>query len=151
VNRRQTVPEQWLIVETPMSAERWSALRRLRRGSGVLVLGAIALGDQRRLRYLARLRALTVVTERERAAARVHDVRELRQKLSRRMPLILLSPLHPTRSHPDWTPLPRMRAAALARLGGRQLIALGGMDSRRYAKIAPLGFIGWAGISAFRT
>lgn len=44
-----------------------------------------------------------------------------------------------------------MRAAALARLAGRGLIALGGMDARRYATIARLGFDGWAGIDAFRT
>jgi hypothetical protein len=44
-----------------------------------------------------------------------------------------------------------MRAATLARLAGRRAIALGGMDARRYANIAQLGFIGWAGILAFRT
>jgi thiamine-phosphate pyrophosphorylase len=66
-------------------------------------------------------------------------------------PLIFLSPIHPTRSHPEWRALPRMRAAALARLGRRRLFALGGMNPKRYAKIARLGFIGWAGISAFRT
>jgi hypothetical protein len=44
-----------------------------------------------------------------------------------------------------------MRAAALARLAGRNAIALGGMSRRRYAKIAALGFTGWAGIDAFRT
>jgi hypothetical protein len=43
-----------------------------------------------------------------------------------------------------------MRAAALAALADRKLVALGGMNPKRYAKIAPLGFIGWAGISAFR-
>jgi thiamine monophosphate synthase len=44
-----------------------------------------------------------------------------------------------------------MRAAALAALGSRKLIALGGMNAERYARIAQLGFMGWAGISAFRT
>jgi thiamine-phosphate pyrophosphorylase len=44
-----------------------------------------------------------------------------------------------------------MRAAALARLGGRSLLALGGMDARKFARIGRLGFRGWAGISAFRT
>jgi thiamine-phosphate pyrophosphorylase len=68
----------------------------------------------------------------------------------RRTPMILLSPLFPTRSHPDWEPLPRMRAAALARLGRRNLFALGGMDARKFARIERLGFRGWAGISAFR-
>ena len=41
-------------------------------------------------------------------------------------------------------------AATLARLTGRNAVALGGMNAPRYAKIASLGFIGWAGISAFR-
>ena len=81
----------------------------------------------------------------------MHDVRELRRALLKRTPIILLSPIHPTQSHPDWRPQPRMRAAALARLARRKLFALGGMNRKRYAKIAPLGFIGWAGISAFRT
>jgi thiamine-phosphate pyrophosphorylase len=78
-------------------------------------------------------------------------MRELRRAMVRRAPIILLSPIFPTRSHPDWQPMPRMRAATLARLVDRRAIALGGMDARRYAKIARLGFIGWAGISAFRT
>jgi hypothetical protein len=44
-----------------------------------------------------------------------------------------------------------MRAAALARLGKRRLLALGGMDARKFARIKGLGFQGWAGISAFKT
>jgi thiamine-phosphate pyrophosphorylase len=44
-----------------------------------------------------------------------------------------------------------MRAAALARLAGRKLVALGGMDERRFRRVERLGFVGWAGISAFRT
>jgi thiamine-phosphate pyrophosphorylase len=76
---------------------------------------------------------------------------ELRRALSAGTPLILLSPLYPTASHPDWKPLPRMRAAALARLGGRRLFAVGGMDARKFERVKKLGFQGWAGISAFRT
>jgi thiamine-phosphate pyrophosphorylase len=68
-----------------------------------------------------------------------------------RVPLVLLSPIYSTLSHPDWRPIPRMRAAALARLGGGKLIALGGMNRKRYATMERLGFIGWAGISAFKT
>jgi thiamine-phosphate pyrophosphorylase len=81
----------------------------------------------------------------------VHNVRELPGALLARTPLILLSPLYPTSSHPGWKPIPRMRAAALARLGERKLLALGGMDARKYALVKRLGFRGWAGISAFRT
>ena len=92
-----------------------------------------------------------IVDEGRGAAARVHNVRELARALLRRTPLVLLSPIYPTQSHADWRPLPRMRAAALASLAKRRLFALGGMNRERYARIAPLGFIGWAGISAFRT
>jgi len=149
VTRRQTTPEQWLIVDRS-SSNLWRALGKLSRGSGVLVLRELGRNDNARLRRLARLRALTAVTESPRTADRVHNLRELRLALLRRTPLILLSPIYETDSHPDWRPLPRMRAAALAALADRKLVALGGMNPKRYAKIAPLGFIGWAGISAFR-
>ena len=150
MSRRQTITRQWLIVDRSLEAKLWSALRKLQRGSGVLVISALEPGERRQLRHLARLRCLIIVEE-DGNAARVHNVGELRHALLRRTALILISPINHTRSHPDWTPLPRMRAATLARLANRQAIALGGMDARRYAKVAQLGFIGWAGISAFRT
>ena len=147
MRRRQTVPGQWLIVADEATLE---AARRLPRGSGILALRQCPACAIRRLRAIAVSRELTLVEE-GRGAKRVHDLRELRSAMLRRTPLILLSPLYRTSSHPDWKPLPRMRAAALARLGGRKLVALGGMDARRFARIKPLGFQGWAGISAFRT
>jgi thiamine-phosphate pyrophosphorylase len=81
----------------------------------------------------------------------VHNAPELCRALLAGTPLILLSQIFPTSSHPDWKPIPRMRAAALARLGGRRLLALGGMDARKFARVRKLGFQAWAGISAFRT
>ena len=147
MRRRQTAPVQWLII----ADQDVELAIRLPRGSGILLLASLTGTQMPRLRRIARQRGLTVVEEGPRSAVRVHDNRELRRAMLRRTPLILISPLHPTRSHPDWKPIPRMRAAALARLGGRRVIALGGMDSRRYARIADLGFQGWAGISAFRT
>jgi thiamine-phosphate pyrophosphorylase len=144
------MPEQWFVANAG-GPGLWATIRKLPRGSGVLVLGRMCSSELRRLRHLDRLRGLTMVTEQPRAAARVHELRELRQALLRRTPLILLSPIYPTRSHPEWAALPRMRVAALARLAGRRLLALGGMDARRYAGIKRLGFRGWAGISAFRT
>ena len=150
MRRRQTMPRQWLIVADD-AEDVVLAVRRVARGSGVLLLEPIPGDAMLRLRTFARLRDLTIVVEQRRSAARVHDSRELRQALLARSELVLLSPIHPTGSHPDWKPLPRMRAAALARLAARKAVALGGMNARRHAKIAPLGFIGWAGISAFRT
>ena len=151
MTRRQTVPEQWLIIERTSDRPMWSSLRRLPCGGRVLLLQAPDSSEERRVRRLARVRSLKVLTEGPRTAARVHNMRELRRALFRRTPLVLLSPIYPTSSHPEWQPLPRMRAATLARFAGRTAIALGGMNRKRHAKIAPLGFIGWAGISAFRT
>ena len=76
---------------------------------------------------------------------------ELRSALLARTRLILLSPICATSSHPHWTPIPLLRAAAMARLAKRRLIALGGMDDARFRLVEPLGFQAWAGISAFRT
>ena len=149
MNRRQTVPKQWLVADDGLVPDLWPALHKLARGSGVLLLRDLGQTERRKLSHLARLRGLVVVDGA--AAARVHNVRQLRDALLRRATLILVSPIHKTRSHPDWPPMPRMRAATLARLAGREAIALGGMNTRRYAKIARLGFIGWAGIDAFRT
>lgn len=149
--RRQTMPQQWLIIPGPLLAETFAIVRRLPRGSGILLLTRVPRNQRRQLRQLASLRRLVMVTEGRHDAARVHDVRELGAALLARTPIILLSPLYPTASHPDWRAIPRMRAAALARLSRRRLFALGGMNRTRYAKVARLGFLGWAGISAFRT
>jgi hypothetical protein len=148
MKRRQSMPVQWLVVVGRPDVR---AIRALPMGSGVLLLEPPESADARRLRHLARLRQLTIISEGPGQAARVHNLHELRRALLRRMPLILLSPVFPTSSHPDWQPMPRMQAAALARLAGRRAVALGGVNHQRYAKIAPLGFIAWAGISAFRT
>ena len=144
---RQSIPAEWLIIAGDADRVGIEAARRLPRGSGVLLLHPLSSSGVRMLRR----RGLTVIREARGIAARVHDARELRRALSARTPLIFLSPLYPTRSHPEWKPLPRMRAATLARLGKRGLFALGGMDARRFARVKKLGFQGWAGISAFRT
>jgi thiamine-phosphate pyrophosphorylase len=150
MRRRQTISRQWLIIAHD-GQDVVARAGRLPRGSGLLLLQPVRASAMLRLRVLARRLGLKIVVEQPRFASRIHDGHELRQALLARSELILLSPIHPTGSHPEWKPLSRMRAAALARLAGRRAVALGGMNARRYAKIAPLGFIGWAGISAFRT
>lgn len=151
--RQSSIPRQWLIIDTRLGDELWRTAERLPSGSGLLILlHDLSAGKRerviRRLRYRAAATSLVIVDE-EKGAARVHNLRELRWALPARTPLILLSPIHRTRSHPTWPPIPRMRAAAYARLAGRNLIALGGMDERRFRRIERLGFIGWAGIDAW--
>jgi thiamine-phosphate pyrophosphorylase len=148
---RQSAPKSWLILDPIDENGLRVTLLRLPRGTGVLLLKPLSSRDARWLRHRALQRHLTIVAEGNATAVRVHNVRELRRALLMRVPLVLLSPIYSTVSHPDWRPIPRMRAATLARLGGRKLIALGGMNRKRYATVERLGFIGWAGISAFKT
>lgn len=148
MTRRQTLPERWFIVT---GSEALPNLRRFPRDCGLLLLPGISLQLRLELKRVTRRSGSILLEEKANAPFRVHDMRELRRALDQRLPIILISPIFATRSHPDWQPMPRMRAATLARLTKRKAIALGGMDAQRYAKIAPLGFRGWAGISAFRT
>ncbi len=145
---RQTMPKHWLIIPS-CGPEILRAARRLPRGSGLLVVGRDCKPCERGLRNLARARHLILIREHPRAALRVHDLQEVRSARLQKTPILFLSPLHPTRSHPDWKPIGRMRAAALARLGGRKIVALGGMNEKRFRSLAPLGFGGWAGISSW--
>ena len=148
------MPTQWLIAHSRLGEELWPIVRRVRPDTGVILLHR-DLSRRERERVLRRLRRpgrrLAIADEAKGEAARVHNIRSLRRALLKSTPTILLSPICPTASHPDWKPLPRMRAAALARLARRKLIALGGMDAKRFSRIERLGFQGWAGIDAFRT
>lgn len=140
------MPKQWLIVVDCIDV---GTVRRLPRGTGVLLLHPPC--GMLKLSWIARCRGLQIALEGRHSAVRVHNLKELKSALLARIPLIALSPMFATESHPDWSPIPRMRAASFARMARRQLVALGGMNARRYATVAQLGFIGWAGISAFRT
>lgn len=152
MKRRQRVPRQWLVADARLGDALWKAIARLPRGSGVLLLYRELPRRERariaaRLRRAARSQDLVVADEQAGEAARIHNLRELRRAAG--VPLLFVSPLFPTVSHPDWAPLPRMRAAALARLARAPVIALGGMDEARFRRIRRLGFSGWAGIDAW--
>ncbi|WP_205479822.1 thiamine phosphate synthase [Sphingomonas arenae] len=149
--RHPTLPSRWLFTDERLGEELWPALRRLPRGSGVIVRHhALGRPERRRLlerlRRIGRSRGLLVWDERKAAVARVHSMQELRQALLRAPDLLFLSPLFETRTHPEWLPLPRMRAAALIRLSPRPVFGLGGMNERRFAKLKPLGLAGYGAI-----
>jgi thiamine-phosphate pyrophosphorylase len=146
MRRRQNLPRQWLFTDARISDDLWAALRRLPPGSGVIVRQPELLN---RIRRIGRARALTVIDERDGQVARVHDSAELRRALTRNVPVIFVSSLYSTRSHPERAPLPRMRAATLARLAHGRAFALGGMDAERFAAVQRLGFAGWGGIDAW--
>lgn len=151
---RQSLPQQWLVTDERMAEDPASVAARLPRGSGILFRHhGLAPRERRRLlrrlRRIAAARNLTLVDEASGLAARVHDSGEVRRARLAGARLLLVSPLFATRSHPGNRPLPRMRAAALARLAAGPVLALGGMNARRFARVKPLGFAGWAGIDAW--
>jgi len=155
MKRRQTsVPTQWLVADDRIDDALWRAVRRLPRGSGVLVLYRELPKRERsrllsKLRILAGQRRLTIVDEQEGGAARIHNLAELRRAGMANTPLLFLSPIYPTRSHHEWTAVPRLKAAGIVKLARVPVIALGGMDERRFRRIERLGFSGWAGIDAW--
>ncbi len=152
MQRRQNLPSEWLLTDERMGDELWPALRRLPRGSGVVVRhqGVPNRSELvRRVRAIARARGLLVLDEAEGEVERVHNVAELRRALSRNVTLIFVSSLYPSQSHPGRDPLPRMRAATLARLAKRRVFALGGMDAERFRSVQRLGFVGWGAIDAW--
>lgn len=149
---RRHFPQAWLLTDERMGAGLWRVLRTVPRGGGLVVRHLSEPHRPhllRRIRRLARSRDLLLLDEAEGSVARVHDMRELRRALGRRTPLIFISPLFPTRSHPGRKPLGRMRAATLARLAGGRAHALGGMDAGRFADVRRLGFAGWGGVDAW--
>lgn len=153
MRRRQHLPSQWLFTDERLG-DPVRAVARLPWGSGVILRHhGLEPAERRlllrRLRRAAALRGITLVDEADGRVARVHDSGELRVALTRRIPLLFISSLHATRSHPGRVPIPRMRAAALARLAGARAFALGGMDERRFRAVKPLGFRGWGGIDAW--
>jgi len=61
---------------------------------------------------------------------------------------ILLSPVFPTRSHPGTRTLGPLRLALLARQAKQPVIALGGMNKRRFAAVRRANIHGYAAIDA---
>ncbi len=81
--------------------------------------------------------------------AAAHDAREVHRASRAGAQLVFISPVYPTRSHPGAPVLGRLGFARLAR--GTQIAvgALGGVTSRRYRALRPLGAAAWGAIDAF--
>ena len=77
----------------------------------------------------------------------VHDASEM-ERANRGGAVALVSPVYPTRSHPDARVLGAQGFAALARKAQGPVIALGGMTPARFAALVEHGAYGWAAIDA---
>jgi len=141
--------------------ERWRLARRLMRiarvrGLALLLAGAPAEARrwamdgvhlrQHRAGEAARARRLGLFV-----TMPVHDGREARRARRARAAAVFISPLHPTRSHPDAPALGRAAWLRLARLSATQAIALGGMTRARARALNRGGGIdaGWAAIDTW--
>ena len=162
-------PVRWLMTDERMGDGLWNALRRLPPGSGVVfrhdgLPAAERLALFLRVRRVARARRLVVVSagkllpgaagvHRARGqglrTSPAHDRREAIAAKRARAALVFVSPVFPTRSHPGAAVLGPMPAARVARGLAMTVVALGGMDERRWRRVKRLGFDGWAGIDAW--
>lgn len=170
MQRRQPLPRLWLMTDERQGDHLWSALEKLPRGAGI-VFRHYSLPPKERRRLFARIRKETrrkgllliaangffrsadgLHNGRFRGGLRTasaHNLAELKAAERRQAMLVFLSPVFSTRSHPDARPLGRVRFGLLARRVRTPVIALGGMDSRRWRSLRALGAYGFAGIDAW--
>ena len=80
----------------------------------------------------------------------VHNRHELQQARCLRADALLISPVWPTRSHPDAATLSAKGFARLAATVPQKAIALGGMNARLFRKLRIHGAAGWAAIDAWQ-
>jgi thiamine-phosphate pyrophosphorylase len=157
------------MTDERLGEDLWAALRRLPRGSGVVFRHHATGARERRMLFrrvvrIARARGLVVVRAGERAGfgedgvhgagrrsglrtAPAHDRREAVAAVRRGVDVLFVSPVFATRSHPGASGLGSRQARRIVQGLPVVVIALGGMDARRFRGIA--GFDGWAAIDAW--
>lgn len=80
----------------------------------------------------------------------VHNGAEAQRARRGQADVVLVSPLWPTRSHPDAKEIGHARFRQLARQSGCPAIALGGMNIARFRLARRHGSHGWAAIDAWQ-
>lgn len=171
-SRSHELPRCWLMTDPRMGDDLWKALAALPRGSGVILRHYALSSEERRflfakIRGIARRRSLILVVAgrdklgrggagagshgRHQGAltAPVHSRREAIAAIRAGAELLFVSPVHPTRSHPGARTLGPVRLGLMIRGLRVPVIALGGMDERRWRALSALGVHGWAGIDAW--
>lgn len=148
--KRHPLPKLWLLSDARNDGGLERTLKRLPRGSGFVFRHYHLPPRERRARYevlrrLCRLRGHAVILAGSREDARrwradgsygpsgcmatAHSLAELR--LAARSRAVMLSPVHPTRSHPGAPALGPVRFLMLAARATVPVIALGGMNRQR--------------------
>lgn len=126
---------------------RFEALQRLARARGVLVIGAAVPRGWRCDGVYGAAQAIARRAGRAGRAglrlATAHSLAQIADAVRAGADAVLLSPVHATRSHPGGRVLGPVRFLHLARQSPVPVIALGGMNRRRAAR---LPVHGWAAI-----
>jgi thiamine-phosphate pyrophosphorylase len=158
--RHPTLPRIWLVTDARNDARLEQAIRNLPRGSGV-IFRHYHLPDGPRAARLAQVRkACRRYGHRlelsgngygppapHRRLATAHSLHEIGRANRLRAEAVLLSPVYSTRSHPGAAALGRVRFLMLAQQALCPVIALGGMNPRRFRG---LPVHGWAAIDGLR-
>ena len=168
---RRQLPRIWMMTDERMGEGLWAALHRLPRGAGV-VFRHYGLPPAERKRAYARVariagkRRLLLVRagprvgreggvhgadrrDRGLRTASAHSRPEAVRAIRDGAQLLFVSPVFATRSHPGARTLGRTRLGLMIRGLGVPVVALGGLDERRFAGLRGLGIFGWAGIDAW--
>lgn len=171
---RQPLPRTWLVTDERQGDRLLPAVERLPFGCGILFRHYSLALDERlalflKIRAIARRRAhlLLLAGSATRArrwgadgwhgkgrgaglhSASVHNLAELRAAERAGASLLFVSPVYPTRSHPD---APVLGPSGLSRLAHRTempVIALGGVNRERAQRLMALGAYGWAAVDAW--
>lgn len=169
-------PREWLMTDERIGDRLWQAIDALPAGSGV-VFRHHSLPDHERAALAERVaaaaheRGLTLAVSRDPGLARAvgaplvhnppvgadvghmsrsaHGADEARLACDAGAALIFLSPIFPTRSHPERQPLQGDEVRRILETSEVPVIALGGMNRARFSELERRGFYGWAGIDAW--
>ena len=162
----RSIPHLWLMTDERMGDGLWRALARLPRGSGVIFRHySLSAADRRALftqiDRVARRRQLLLIwagphrsepshgRHRGAVTAPVHSRREALAAQRNGATLLFASPVHATRSHPGAPALGPVRLGLMTRGLDTPVIALGGMNERRWRALRSMGIHGWAAIDAW--
>lgn len=166
-----SLPRLWLFTDERLGEALWPALAALPRGSGVVFRDYATPLAERKARFarvlaIARRRRLILLRAGEVPmrgemgvhnargrgvlTAAVHDRAEIVAARRAGADLIFVSPVFATRSHPGARTLGPVRLGLMLRGAGVPAVALGGMDARRFRRLAGLPLNGWAAIDGLR-
>jgi len=158
--RYPVLPRLWLVTDARNDALLERAIARLPRGSGV-IFRHHHLPARERAARLKQVRRwcrrfghwLEVARQGygppapHRRLSTAHDLREIGRANRFGAEAVLLSPVHPTRSHPGGKALGRLKFLLLAKRAAMPVLALGGMSAERFRGLPAYGWAAIDGLS----